>query len=116
MAIKGLHAMFNSTDWEELQRFFRDTLGLEYSDVGGALFFSTPEVEIACHPAEGDDTSHEISFYCDDLESTVADLRAKGVTFGSDIDELPWGSVISMQMPGGVQALLYQPKYTKTSA
>ncbi len=114
--IKGVHAMFYTSEANEFRAFVRDKLGLRWSDVGeGWLIFEAPEAEIGCHPpAEEKDCpagTHSISFYCDDLAATVADLRRKGVEFTDEITDAGFGLTIHFRMPGGVVAELYQPRY-----
>lgn len=111
--IKGLHAMFYTPKAEEARAFFRDKLGFDHFDAGdGWLIFDMPAAELGCHPSEGD-TRHELSFYCDDIEQTVAELKAKGVAFTTPIKDQGYGLVTSFKVPGGVVADLYQPKYSR---
>jgi catechol 2,3-dioxygenase-like lactoylglutathione lyase family enzyme len=116
--IKGVHTMFYSSRADELRAFLRDKLGFPCSDVGdGWLIFDLPEADMGCHPAEpGDDAppgTHNISFYCDDLAQTVAELKARGVEFTADIADHGYGLVTFFKMPGGIEVQLYQPRYVK---
>jgi hypothetical protein len=87
--IKGIHAMFYSPAAEDVRAFIRDKLGLPFTDVGdGWLIFDVPDAEIGCHPASS--TQHGISFYCDDIHQTVADLKRRGVQFSSGISDEEW--------------------------
>ena len=75
--IRGVHTMFYTSEPEALRAFLRDKLGFTGVDVGdGWLIFDLPEAEMGCHPAEAGDGrppgTHDISFYCDDIEQTVA--------------------------------------------
>ena len=84
--IRGVHTMFYSSEPEALRVFLRDKLGFKGHDVGGGwLVFDLPEADMGCHPAEdkegGQSGTHNISFYCDDIEKTVADLKKRGVEF-----------------------------------
>lgn len=109
--IKGVHAMFYSPQAEACRAFLRNVLDLPHFDAGdGWLIFRAPGNEIGCHPSDGD-TRHEISFYCDDIESTVSALRARGVEFTAPITDQGYGLVTKMKLPGGVTVDLYQPKY-----
>ena len=109
--IKGVHALFHTTDPEGARAFIRDKLGLPYTDTGGGwLIFDTPEGDIGCHPS--DSAFHNISFYCDNIDATISELSAKGVEF-TPIEEEAWGRVTTFQLPGGGPVQLYQPKYTK---
>jgi catechol 2,3-dioxygenase-like lactoylglutathione lyase family enzyme len=116
--IKGVHTMFYSSEPEALRAFLRDKLGFPFSDVGdGWLIFDLPEADMGCHPADLEAGStagtHNISFYCDDIESTVADLKRRGVEFTDSIENHGYGLVTHFKMPGGVEAQLYQPLYSK---
>ena len=114
--IRGIHAMFYSTDAEATRAFIRDKLGFPFTDVGdGWLIFDAPEGDLGVHPTfeHVPDPIHEISFYCDDVEATKAELEAKGVEFATPIEDQGFGLVTRMRMPGGVELTLYQPKYEK---
>ena len=88
----------------------REKLEFPHVDAGdGWLIFDVPKAEFAFHP--GDDTHHEISFWCDDIEGTVKELREKGVTFDSPITDQGSGLVTNFQLPGGVDVLLYEPRH-----
>ena len=69
------------------------------------------------HPVEGENNppsgTRDISFYCDDLEGTVAELKARGVEFTDDIFDAGYGLVTHFKMPGDFRAQLYQPRYDK---
>src|SRR5262245_57077626 len=84
--IRGVHTMFYSSEPEALRAFFREKLGLPAVDVGeGWLIFDLPEADMGCHPADptngAPSGTHDISFYCDDIERTVAELTGRGVEF-----------------------------------
>ena len=118
--IKGLHAMFYSSEPEALRAFFRDVLELPSFDAGGGwLIFQPPEGEVGVHPAsetgEGGEPNgtHEISFYCEDIHATVAKLKAKGVEFEGEVQDQGFGLVAFFKAPGGLSLMLYQPKYEK---
>jgi predicted enzyme related to lactoylglutathione lyase len=117
--IRGVHAMFYSSDAQALRAFIRDTLDFPCTDVGeGWLIFDLPEADMGCHPAgpgAGGAGRHEISFYCDDILATVAQLRARGVEFTDDVADRGYGLVTHFRMPGGVEVQLYQPHYSKRS-
>ena len=53
MAIKGVHALFYTTEPDAARAFLRDKLGLPAYDSGdGWLIFHAPEADIGCHPAD----------------------------------------------------------------
>ena len=115
--IRGVHAMFYSSEAEKLRAFLRDKLGLEGVDVGeGWLIFDLPEADMGCHPAEAEGApsgTHDISFYCDDIERTVAELENRGVEFTMPIEDHGYGLVTRFAAPGGFDVQLYQPRYRK---
>ena len=117
--IKGIHAMFYSSNAEETRAFIRDKLGFPHCDVGGGwLIFDAPEADLGVHPSDSSDGSaagtHNVSFYCDDIEQTVAELRERGVEFTGEISDQGFGLVTHFAMPGGVSCQLYQPRYEKS--
>ncbi len=110
--IKGLHALLYTPNAEEMRAFIRDKLSFPYTDTGeGWLIFDVPEADLGCHPS--DKTFHSISFYCDDIHKTVADLKSRGVKFTSGITDEGWGMLTHFRMPGNMQVELYEPKYRK---
>ena len=116
--ITGVHTMFYSSQAEALRAILRDKLGFPYTDVGdGWLIFDLPEADMGCHPAEPADGSpsgmHQISFYCDDITQTVAELRSRGVEFTDGIADMGYGLVTHFKMPGDFEVQLYQPRYVK---
>jgi len=123
--IRGMHAMFYSSQAAELRAFLRDKLGLLATDVGqGWLIFDAPEADLGVHPTgeaggaggAGDGPpsgTADISFYCDDIAATVAELTAKGVEFTGPVEDHGYGLVTHMTVPGGFAIQLYQPRYSK---
>jgi hypothetical protein len=55
-------------------------------------------------------------FFCDDIEKTVAELKARGVEFTEPITDRGYGLVTHFKMPGNFAVQLYQPRYTKKAA
>jgi hypothetical protein len=115
--IRGLHAMFYSSQANELRAFLRDKIGLPCSDVGeGWLIFNPPEADLGVHPTDGKEPASgtaDISFYCDDITETVRNLRAKGVEFIQEVEDHGYGLVTFFKAPGDFTIQLYQPKYAK---
>jgi catechol 2,3-dioxygenase-like lactoylglutathione lyase family enzyme len=110
--ISGLHAVIYSPDAEKVRAFLRDVLGFKSVDAGhGWLIFAAPPAEIAMHPLEqGAKPHHELYLMCDDLKATMKELADKGVQC-SAVTEARWGSITSIQLPGGGELGLYQPKH-----
>ncbi len=109
--ITGVHAIVYAEDAEATRAFLRDVLDLPSVDAGGGrLIFALPPAEIAAHPS---DTSgrHELYLMCDDIESTVAELKAKGVEFVRDISDEGFGLLTALKVPGGGELGLYEPRH-----
>ena len=115
--IRGMHAMFYSSQADALRTFLKDKLGLAGTDVGsGWLIFDAPEADLGVHPTEGSEAvsgAAEISFYCDDIVQTVNELRARGVEFTQETEDHGYGLVTFFNVPGSFKVQLYQPKYAK---
>jgi predicted enzyme related to lactoylglutathione lyase len=95
-------------------------LGFRGTDVGGGwLIFNVPEADMGVHPTEpGHPDSQpsgtaDVSFYCDDIQKTVAELKAKGVEFVDEVADHGYGFVTHFKVPGDFAVQLYQPKYDK---
>lgn len=119
--IRGLHGLFYSSDPDGLRAFLKDKLRLPSTDVGqGWLIFDLPEADLGVHPTEGSggtpSGTHDVSFFCDDIKGTVADLRSRGVELEMDPADHGYGWVTYFTMPGGVSVQLYEPKYQKKRA
>jgi catechol 2,3-dioxygenase-like lactoylglutathione lyase family enzyme len=115
--IRGVHTMFYSSQADECRAFLRDKLRFPYTDVGGGwLIFDMPAADMGVHPAEGGGApagTHAISFFCDDIHATVADLKSRGVEFTQDVVDEGYGLVTYFTMPGGITVQMYQPHYSK---
>jgi hypothetical protein len=48
---------------------------------------------------------------CDEIEATVGELRAKGAQFRGAIEQLEYGRVIMMIVPGADDIQVYQPTH-----
>ncbi len=109
--ISGAHVILYSNDAEADRAFFRDVLGFRSVDAGhGWLIFALPPAEAAFHPADQRGDAHELYLICDDLKAEMASLPTKGVEC-SAVQEARWGSITKMQLPGGSEVGLYQPKH-----
>jgi catechol 2,3-dioxygenase-like lactoylglutathione lyase family enzyme len=109
--ITGIHAIVFGTDADAVRAFFRDVLELESVDAGGGwLIFALPPAELAAHPAD-EDGRHELYLMCDDIEATVAELRAKGVEITRPVSDEGFGLVTALRVPGGGELGLYEPRH-----
>ena len=110
MAIIGTHVVLHTSEPEALRGVLRDTFGFRNVDAGGGwLIFALPPAELGVHP--GDGPGHQLTFMCDDMEATVADLRAKGIEFQGEPEGAGFGVQTTMVLPGGVEVMLYQPRH-----
>jgi catechol 2,3-dioxygenase-like lactoylglutathione lyase family enzyme len=125
--ITSMHALIYSDDVDATRTFLRDVLGFPFvNDSGttdgsetGWLIFGTGPSELGVHPTRSEwngqvweSSRHiEISFMCDDVAATRADLEAKGALFDGDIVDQGWGLVTSMLVPGADVMSLYEPRH-----
>ena len=109
--INGVHAIIFSDDAEGVRAFFRDVLRLPSVDAGhGWLIFALPPAELAAHPSGGKGR-HELYLMCDDIETTVEELQAKGVEFTREISEEGFGLMTSLRLPDGSELAIYEPRH-----
>ena len=116
--ITALHALVYADDAEAARAFFRDVLGWPHVDVhDGWLIFRTGPSELGVHPAPAGGGApaagqhHEISLMCDDIERTVAELRANGAEFAGGITAARFGLTTMLRVPGAGEMMLYQPRH-----
>lgn len=115
--ISGFHTLIYSDDADATRAFFAEVLGWASVDAGGGWqIFQTPPSELGVHPAAGPEgeqwapvPTHQVSLMCDDIEATVAALRAKGVTVADDINNEGFGLTTQIEVPGAGMMQLYQP-------
>jgi hypothetical protein len=109
--IRGAHVILYSTDADADRAFLQELLPLPTVDAGGGwTILQLPPGEVAVHPAE---TSGAVELYlvCDDVEETVAELGARGVTFEGPISDQRWGRLTSIRLPGGGRVGLYEARH-----
>ena len=119
--IIGYHTLVYSNDAVATRAFFRDVLGWPSLDAGeGWLIFKTPPTEMGVHPTDPSGQHgaasvphHQLSIMCDDIDSTVAELRDRGATFDGDVSDEGFGVVANLEVPGAGAIQLYQPRHPK---
>lgn len=114
--INGVHTLLYTSQPEALRAMLRDVFGWKHVDAGhGWLIFALPPAEMGVHPAEGDNweggARHLVSFMCDNLQATVAELRAKGVDVVGEPRDEGYGITIMLNLPGGCEVMLYEPRH-----
>jgi hypothetical protein len=109
--ITGAHVIVYSTAAEADRSFLLELLGTRHVDAGGGwLIVALPPAEIAVHPTDGA-PKQELHLMCDDIDKTVSDLTARGVTFEGGVRDQGWGLWTSIQLPSGGTVGLYQPRH-----
>lgn len=66
------------------------------------------------HPSEaGSDgaTAQELYLMCDNIDTTLAELSAKGVEFAGPVSEAGFGRMTAITLPGGGELGLYEPRH-----
>jgi len=120
--ITGAHFVLLSKDPEADRAFFRDVLDFHSIDIGdGWLLFRLPPAELAVHPGDSSiqpsDEPHLLPtlpyFMCDNLNSTIESLKAKGIAC-TTVTEAAWGVRTTIRLPSGGEIGLYQP-YSPTA-
>lgn len=107
--IVGSHVVLFSTDPDADRELLASVLELDHVDAGGGwLIFGLPPAEAAVHPAETPAT--QLYLMCDDLESEMARLAARGVEC-SEVEAARWGDVTAFRLPGGSEVGLYEPHH-----
>ncbi|HET6511978.1 MAG TPA: extradiol dioxygenase [Candidatus Kapabacteria bacterium] len=108
--IVGVHALLYSTNADLDRAFLRDVLGFSNIDAGdGWLIFKLPPAELGVHPADGEEHS-ELYLLCDDIASTIVDLRAKSVECSEPSDQ-GWGVLSMITLPSGGKLGVYEPRH-----
>jgi catechol 2,3-dioxygenase-like lactoylglutathione lyase family enzyme len=104
--INAFHVLLSSSDADADRAFIRDVLDwpfvMAHGEDPGWLIFELPPTELGVHPgvsgAEGLGTT--IHLICDDMASTVAELRAHGVEV-PEPEQRPYGLVTAIPLPSG---------------
>jgi hypothetical protein len=108
--ITGTHALLYTSQPEALRACLRDVFGWDHVDArDGWLIFALPPAELGVHPGEA--PAHELSFMCDDIRATMAELQSKGIGFEGAPQDQGFGIVTTMILPGEVKVLLYEPRH-----
>jgi len=116
VAITGVHALLYTAEPEAVRDIFRDVFGFKHVDLGdGWLIFALPPAELGIHLAEGptyeSGVRHQLTLMCDDIATTVKELRAKGIQVQGELEDEGWGITTTLVLPGGVDVMLYEPRH-----
>jgi hypothetical protein len=108
--INGAHVVIYSKSADADRALFRDVLKFPAVDAGhGWLIFAMPPLEAAFHDSKNND-QHELYFMCDDIATTLKELKAKNVKV-SEVKEERWGRLATFTLPGGGKIGIYEAKH-----
>lgn len=110
--ITGAHSIIYSTDPDADRAFFRDILQFPQVESGSDwLIFELPPAELAVHPADRNNI-HEIYLKCDNIKDLRKTLSGQNIPC-SKVEEMPWGSLVRIRLPGGGELGIYQPRHRR---
>lgn len=118
--INAAHVVLYTSDAAADRAFFREVLGLPSVDAGeGWLIFALPPAELGIHPTDEKawpksdvlKGHHQLYLMCDDVHATVKELQGKGVAFTQPVNDVGWGLLTALKLPGGSELWLYQPRH-----
>ncbi|HVL50438.1 MAG TPA: VOC family protein [Actinomycetota bacterium] len=116
MAVTGAHVLIYTSEPEALRAVLKDVFGWPHVDAGdGWLIFRLPPAEIGIHPAEGptyaSGVRQQLTLMCDDILTTIRDLRDRGLQVQGEPQDEGWGLTTTLVLPGGVEIMLYEPRH-----
>ena len=110
--IVGAHSIIYSKSPEADRAFLRDVLKLSHVDVGGGwLIFGLPPSEVAVHPSKKNDI-HEFYLMCKDVGVFAAAMQKHGLDC-SPVQNLGWGLLTKVTLPGGGVLGVYEPCHAR---
>jgi hypothetical protein len=113
--ITGAHSIIYSKNPEADRAFLRDVLQLTHVDVGdGWLIFGLPPAEIAVHPSQKNDLQ-ELYLMCDDIEAFAAEMEKNQIVC-EPVQDMGWGLLSQIHLPGGGKLGVYQPRHARPEA
>jgi hypothetical protein len=113
--ILGAHAIINSKKPDLDREFLRKVLGLPHVDAGhGWLIFGLPPSEVAVHPAD-ESGAHELFFIVKDIKAFLSEMKKRKIKC-SPAQELRWGILTQVTLPGGGKLGFYQALHPRPKA
>ncbi len=110
--IIGAHSILYSRKAEADREFLSHVIGLPSVDVGGGwLIFGLPPSEVAVHPSRRSGR-HEFYLLCDKIEDFILDMKKQNVRC-SRAQQLTWGYLTRITLPGGGKLGVYQPLHKR---
>ena len=110
--ITGAHTIIYSKNAGADRDFLRDALKMPNVDAGGGwLIFALPPGEVAVHPGEKNDV-HEFYLICGNVAEFVKEM-AKHHVACSPIQNMRWGDLTEVTLPGGGKLGVYEPRHPR---
>ena len=110
--ITGAHSIIYSSDPDADRNFFKKILKFPYVDIGhGWLIFGLPPAEVAIHPADQSGSS-EFYLMCSNIKLFIEEMKKQKIKC-SPLDEQRWGLITHLNLPGGGQLGIYEPKHAR---
>jgi hypothetical protein len=110
--ITGAHFILYTTNPEKDRVFIRDVLKFPYIDAGeGWLIFGLPPAEVAIHPSN-ENGIQEFYLICDDIGELLDQMKILKVKC-SRVQQLRWGLLTKLKLPGGGDLGIYQPLHAR---
>jgi predicted enzyme related to lactoylglutathione lyase len=109
--IEGIAAIWLPvTDMKRAVGFYRDSLGLDVLEEDSDWSMVTAgDQRIGLNASEdpSGDGGAVIAFHAEDLDSTVQELKGRGVEFSGGVSEHPWGRIAPFKDPDGNDLQVY---------
>jgi hypothetical protein len=110
MAVTGAHVLLYTSESDAVRGIFRDVFGWHHVDAGeGWLIFALPPAEVGVHPS--DQPAHQLTLMCDDLTTTIEELRGKGIDIPGEPNDEGFGITATAVLPGNLEVMLYEPRH-----
>ena len=110
--ITGAHSIVYSRKPEADRAFLRDVLRLPHVDAGeGWLIFGLPPAELAVHPSRKNDLL-DFYFICEDAKAFVGAMAKRKIRC-SPVQNMGWGLLTRVSLPGGGTLGVYQPRHAR---
>ena len=92
-------------------------LGFEGVDAGGGwLIFALPPAEVAAHPSRDRRRATSSTSCATTSRRRCPSCEAKGVEFTGPVEDVGWGLLTAMKLPGGDELGLYEPRHPSPHA
>ena len=113
--ISGAHSIIYSKDPDADREFFQKILKLAHVDAGeGWLIFGFPPSELGIHPGK-ENNVHELYLLSDDIHAFVSEMEDFEIAC-SEVQNVGWGLLTQLSLPGGGQIGVYQPRHARPPA